>query len=740
MGSVPFPNAFPLRVTRARTESIPSFFLRHPEMQRKRPPRASLGQTNRLQLVRSLQLSEKSRGDAKGENSLARARSVPVLKSRKARELPVHFSHIGRSLYGKAKQRSKLRGQASRATLEAAGKDPNLEALVQSVVNSLQTRYEAKASLGNVFLNWDLNRDGAIDANELSEVLEHCGCNLTKEQGKLICEIFGTPGTDKIPYENFMNLIYRDEVEAEKCKEPKIVDLLADRLSQLGLDSESIERIKEDQGEDVPISEVIHRLQKKFQAKRSLARAFRLIDDDRSGTINAEELVQFMNRQNIYVPKASACRLFNKFDRDGDGRIQFDEFAALVFPARHRGAYKRLTPREYGGEAEDEEEEEESEGEQENSLYSPFNNEFEGDMDRKKRMVVTREHFRHRGRDSLSRRRRSTNQEDNAIDTTPEGVSEKMRTSIITARIRRNISQKLSSDFESVATAFNAIDKNGDGRLSYGEFKAALMNLDLQADEVDIFLRFIDQDGNGFVDSDEFGDFIEGRFGASKVSSFKHEDVLAGKIKKEEKINKKRLHAERNPDHELRSMKTATVANVGFAFSNRIPNTLESRRIKLKRTLFPVTRSSTKEASMPRASSAPNLGMKALKARRRHLTTKNLISPASDMLLVPGILGGQVYEGGERGRFKTETISKFNLNDESCHHKQPEQVRKRQLHSNKLARIRRSQERHERCRKFVIEEDPDRHLKSILKQRLNYHARLDRKLEKERIRREAAGF
>lgn len=57
-----------------------------------------------------------------------------------------------------------------------------------------------------------------------------------------------------------------------------------------------------------------------------LRRVFKIVDDDRSGTLSFYEFHKVINDYRIVMNQEEAQRLFNLFDIDGNGEIDYDEF------------------------------------------------------------------------------------------------------------------------------------------------------------------------------------------------------------------------------------------------------------------------------------------------------------------------------------------------------------------------------------------------------------------------------
>ena len=57
-----------------------------------------------------------------------------------------------------------------------------------------------------------------------------------------------------------------------------------------------------------------------------LGKMFKILDDDRSNTLSEEELAKCLNEYRMNFSKEESKILFDRFDRDGNGSIDYDEF------------------------------------------------------------------------------------------------------------------------------------------------------------------------------------------------------------------------------------------------------------------------------------------------------------------------------------------------------------------------------------------------------------------------------
>ncbi|XP_061732297.1 calcyphosin-like protein isoform X2 [Nerophis ophidion] len=62
-------------------------------------------------------------------------------------------------------------------------------------------------------------------------------------------------------------------------------------------------------------------------------RVFRIMDDNQNRTLDLKEFLKGVNDYGILMDKQEAAALFQHFDRDGSGAIDFDEFLVTLRPA-----------------------------------------------------------------------------------------------------------------------------------------------------------------------------------------------------------------------------------------------------------------------------------------------------------------------------------------------------------------------------------------------------------------------
>lgn len=89
--------------------------------------------------------------------------------------------------------------------------------LVERVSGLIRESCGGKASLRDLFLRWDLNRDGWVDAEELQEIGSAGGFQLKPEEAEEICCYFSNDKKmAKMSYDKFVSFVYKKDAREDK--------------------------------------------------------------------------------------------------------------------------------------------------------------------------------------------------------------------------------------------------------------------------------------------------------------------------------------------------------------------------------------------------------------------------------------------------------------------------------------------------------------------------------------------
>ena len=152
--------------------------------------------------------------------------------------------------------------------------------------------------LGGVFRDMDADGSGTLDRGEIRATLERLGVRMSRSELIDVMEFFGAGPRGEIPYDDFVKFALK--------RDPATARIAA--------------RVKDE----------IDRLAARRRAPPDYRGAFREIDSDGSGAIDAREFGKAMKNLGLRLSSAELRQLVNLFDANGDGRISYREFVEFV--------------------------------------------------------------------------------------------------------------------------------------------------------------------------------------------------------------------------------------------------------------------------------------------------------------------------------------------------------------------------------------------------------------------------
>uniref|UniRef100_A0A7E4ZS23 Calmodulin n=1 Tax=Panagrellus redivivus TaxID=6233 RepID=A0A7E4ZS23_PANRE len=94
-----------------------------------------------------------------------------------------------------------------------------------------------------------------------------------------------------------------------------------------------INEMDQDGNGTVELNEFVSMMSKKMKQSeddRELKEAFQVFDTDRDGYITAPELGVIMRNLGENLSEKEICEMIHEADLDGDGKVNFDEFVAMM--------------------------------------------------------------------------------------------------------------------------------------------------------------------------------------------------------------------------------------------------------------------------------------------------------------------------------------------------------------------------------------------------------------------------
>eukprot|EP00918_Siedleckia_nematoides_P074514 GHVU01162809.1.p1 GENE.GHVU01162809.1~~GHVU01162809.1.p1 ORF type:complete len:273 (-),score=42.03 GHVU01162809.1:3325-4086(-) len=212
---------------------------------------------------------------------------------------------------------------------------------VQSNLNLPPAEY---AIYKRKFDAFDLNKDGIISLREFATVSKVMGYRLDKDEIK---EIFNKPELDESAGINFDEFVVAMKSRAQKNaavaslrEKWRIFDtrqrgfITTDEAypilhRELGFDETKTEALVDlyDKNRDyrLSIKEFMDFIQKVEELKGKLVAVFRDFDTNNDGFVDPQEAQTYMVPRGFQADEVQ--RLVHKYDRDGDGKLNYHEFA-----------------------------------------------------------------------------------------------------------------------------------------------------------------------------------------------------------------------------------------------------------------------------------------------------------------------------------------------------------------------------------------------------------------------------
>eukprot|EP00520_Triparma_pacifica_P017208 CAMPEP_0118661536 /NCGR_PEP_ID=MMETSP0785-20121206/16332_1 /TAXON_ID=91992 /ORGANISM="Bolidomonas pacifica, Strain CCMP 1866" /LENGTH=1313 /DNA_ID=CAMNT_0006554983 /DNA_START=25 /DNA_END=3962 /DNA_ORIENTATION=- len=212
--------------------------------------------------------------------------------------------------------------------------------------------YEKFPTIRNAFMSLDVDRGGTIGKKELKNILDDCCYTVPDDTFEAIYALFDTDGDGDISYKEFMDQV-KNIVEPSDNEETGLSNILinrdhkhAQRPGTLGVSQfKSAAGGMEHSGE-----EGLKFLQTKLREQtESVRRAFRLLDNDGSGSVGYEEMRKVLDNYCYKMNDEEFRKLMEILDIDQDGKVSYEEFMIKIgseisfqAPGRQRKQSQRI--------------------------------------------------------------------------------------------------------------------------------------------------------------------------------------------------------------------------------------------------------------------------------------------------------------------------------------------------------------------------------------------------------------
>ncbi|CAG7904793.1 unnamed protein product [Brassica rapa] len=218
----------------------------------------------------------------------------------------------------------------------------------ESTQHNINEDQDKNKDLEAVFAYMDANRDGRISPHELQKSFMTLGEQLSDEEAEAAVRLSDTDGDGMLDFQEFAQLIKGDDdqedkktelkeafrmyiAEGEECITPRSLKTMLKKLDHLIIKlvimkntqrqlSSSFMKLYERLSSDI----------NREDKNKDLAAVFAYMDANRDGRISAEELKKSFKTLGEQLSDQEAEAAVKLSDLDGDGMLDFEEFAQLL--------------------------------------------------------------------------------------------------------------------------------------------------------------------------------------------------------------------------------------------------------------------------------------------------------------------------------------------------------------------------------------------------------------------------
>jgi len=351
-------------------------------------------------------------------------------------------------------------------------------AMPTTSTHSLATLLKTKLSeqylqVRKAFRDMDVNKDGSIGAEELAHVFAKLNIQVDWGTVMKLMNQFDSDNNGKISYDEFMEH-FAPGIQGKE--EGGVGISLQQRHEALKTKQQSTRKMA------IPTMS-LESLESLLKTKLSeqylqVRKAFRDMDVNKDGCVDAQELAFVMNKFNIPVEESQCIAIFKRLDSDNNGKMSYDEFMEHFAPGiqgkeeggvgislQHHHAMVVQRP---------------SRAQTSSSLSRPSSN------------AMPKGPVKVRGRHNMARR--------------ASIAQEQLLDGITVDEVMSRLKNKLASQTASVHNAFRLFDKDNDGTISPLELRRVLDRycLHLPDRHFATLMAKIDTDGDGLINYAEF--------------------------------------------------------------------------------------------------------------------------------------------------------------------------------------------------------------------------------------------
>lgn len=334
------------------------------------------------------------------------------------------------------------------------------------VLDMVRDKVEAKSKrMANVFRQFDENKDGDISYDEFRLGLAHLGVELSDDDYGMLVAKVDVDGEGTVDYNEFAEVLKAPDMQlsfmptdAPFAGTADVSSMKTDmNVKRAGADGSASQARKQMGMAMLPKDDILRQISEKVESKsKNLRNVFRDFDEDKSGTVDVIEFRRGLAHLGFEMTNKQYDALLKRVDRDSDGDINYNEFAArLKGQDMQVGGIGGIGVQDWQAEAE-----------------------------------------------AIKERTAAETSKSMGLGRGSEEV-----------KLVEDIAAKVEGKSKYIRKVFRDFDEDFDGTVNHQEFKKGLEHLGVKLDDkkFEMLLKLVDQDGSGSVDYLEFSNVLKGQ-------------------------------------------------------------------------------------------------------------------------------------------------------------------------------------------------------------------------------------
>jgi len=352
--------------------------------------------------------------------------------------------------------------------------------VIRAINRKLRSRATANLPITQMFLSVDLDRDGKISVSDFRDWLEMVGFRISNKKAR---EILGSEHLDvdgKVDFHGFASFVRAlspvrtlmawEKLDEESARRERIVASAVARAAKDAMRMSVEKHIDDERKNSELLTELTFQLQMK---KTNFVKAFSSFDEDGDGRVSCEEMAKALRDSGMGVSEERARKLIKAFDVTGDGKLAKWEFI-------------QMCTNKFKGDDIDEEEEEEKGGDKIEEDKGDDSNDVS--IEDRRKGIYSNEIAQFDDDEDLEIQQAVDNLDVDDVE------------------LLREFRKLLNEEKRKLRKTFQAMDKNGNKKLSTEEMKEGFTRLGLKCDDAvcSKLVQKFDLDGSGDIAYYEF--------------------------------------------------------------------------------------------------------------------------------------------------------------------------------------------------------------------------------------------